>query len=76
MQQKRVLLIEYTDKRWRLVAYLSKLLNEKEQNYKIPNKEMLIVIRWLEAWKHFLEGMKFNSEVYTNHKNLEYFMKA
>jgi len=25
-----VLLVEYTDRRWRLVAYLSKLLNEIE----------------------------------------------
>jgi len=75
MQQERVLLIEYADERWRLVAYLSKPLNEKEQNYEISNKEMLTVIRRLETWRHFLEGTKFNSKVWTNHRNLEYFVK-
>jgi len=43
-----VLLIECEDRRWKLVAYLSKLLNETEHNYKIYNKEMLVVIRGLE----------------------------
>ena len=46
---KGVLLIEYEDKKWRLVAYLLKLLNEIEQNYKIHNKEMLVMIRELEV---------------------------
>jgi len=42
-----VLSIEYEDKRWRPVAYLSKSLNETERNYEIHNKEMLAVIRGL-----------------------------
>ena len=46
---EEVLLIEYIDRRWRLVAYLSKLLNEIEWNYKIHDKEMLAVIRRLEV---------------------------
>ena len=57
------------------MVYLSKSLNEKEQNYEIPNQEMLTVIRRLEAWRHLLEGTKFKFEVWTDHKNLEYFMK-
>jgi len=44
-----VLSIECEDGRWRLVAYLSKLLNKTEQNYEIHNKKMLAVIRGLEA---------------------------
>ena len=59
----RVLLIEYADGRWRSVAYLSKSLNETEQNYKIHNKEILAVIRRLEVWRHLLEGTKFKSEI-------------
>ena len=35
-----VLSTEYKDKRWRLVAYFSKLLNETERNYKIYNKDV------------------------------------
>jgi len=44
-----VLLTKYEDGKWRPVAFISKLLNAMEQNYKIHNKEMLAVIRYLEA---------------------------
>ena len=37
---------------------------------------MLAIIRYLEAWRHFLEGAKDWFEIWTDHKNLEYFMKA
>ena len=43
-----VLFIEYKDKKWKLVAFLSKSLNETEKNYEIHDKEMLAVIRGLE----------------------------
>ena len=36
---------------------------------------MLAVIRGLENWKHLLEGAKYKFKVWTDHKNLEYFMK-
>jgi len=36
----------------------------------------LAIIRCLEAWRHFLEGAKGQFEIWTDHKNLEYFMKA
>jgi len=71
-----VLSMECVDRRWRPVFYLSKLLNETEQNYEIHDKEMLAVIRGLEAWRYLLEGAKFKFEVWTDHKNLEYFMKV
>ena len=44
-----VLLTKCEDGKWRPVAFISKLLNAMEQNYKIQNKEMLAVIRYLEA---------------------------
>jgi len=43
-----VLSMKCEDGQWRLVAYLSKSLNEIKRNYKIHNKEMLAVIRGLE----------------------------
>jgi len=58
------------------VAFLSKLLNETERNYEIYSKEMLAIIQGLENWRHLLEGAKFKFKVWTDHKNLEYFMKA
>ena len=71
-----VLSMECEDERWRPVVYLSKSLNEMERNYEIHNKEMLVIIRGLENWRHLLEGARFKFEVWTDHKNLEYFMKT
>ena len=71
-----VLSMECEDERQRPVAFLSKSLNKTERNYKIHNKEILAVIKELENWKYLLEGTKFKFEVWTNHKNLEYFMKV
>ena len=72
---EEVLLMECEDRQWRLVAYLLKSLNEMERNYKIYNKEILVVIGDLENWRHLLENAKFKFEVWTNYKNLEYFIK-
>jgi len=47
-----------------------------ERNYKIHDKEMLAIIRVLEEWRHFLEGATHLVEIWTDHKNLEYFMTA
>ena len=58
------------------MAFLSKSLNETERNYEIHDKEMLAIIRGLEAWKHLLEEVQFKFEIWTDQKNLEYFMKT
>jgi len=71
-----VLLMEGEDRRWRLMTFLSKSLNETERNYEIHNKKMLVIIRGLESWRHLLEGAQFKFEIWTDHKNLEYFMKT
>ena len=64
------------DDKWHPVTFLSKSLSPIEQNYKIHNKEMLAIIRALEEWRHFLEGVEHKFEIWTDHKNLEYFMLA
>ena len=71
-----VLSMKCSDKKWRPVAFISKSLSDTERNYEIHDKEMLAVVRCLEAWRHFLEGATVKFEVWTDHKNLEYFMKA
>jgi len=47
-----------------------------EQNYEIHDKEMLAIIHMLEEWRHFLKGAPHSVEIWTDHKNLEYFMMA
>jgi len=69
-----VLSVKGEDGKWRPVAFISKSLNDMERNYEIHDKEMLAVIRCLEAWRHFLEGARTKFEIWTDHKNLEYFM--
>jgi len=54
-----VLSMECKDGKWRPVAFLSKSLNEIERNYEIHDKEMLVIIRGTENWRHLLEGAKF-----------------
>ena len=36
---------------------------------------MLVIVRCLEVWRYFLEKTITKFEIWTNHKNLEYFMK-
>ena len=68
--------MECEDTLWRPVVFLSKSLNETKRNYEIHDKEMLAIIRGLENWRHLLEGVRFKFEIWTDHKNLEYFMKT
>jgi hypothetical protein len=35
---------------------------------------MLAVMRSSEEWRHFLEGATQKMEIWTDHKNLEYFI--
>jgi len=69
-----VLLMKYSDNLWRLVAFILKSLSNMERNYKIHDKEMLVAIRCLEMWRHFLEGTIAKFEIWIDHKNLKYFM--
>jgi len=71
-----VLSMKCSDEKWRPVAFISKCLSDTEQNYEIHDKEMLAVVRCLEAWRHFLEGAMMKFKIWTDHKNLKYFMKA
>ena len=71
-----VLSMECKDGLWRPVAFLSKSLNETERNYEIHDKEMLAIVRGLEVWKHLLKEAQFKFEIWTDYKNLEYFIKA
>ena len=73
---KKVLLIKYSNKLQRLVAFISKSQSDTERNYKIYNKEMLVVVRCLEVQKHFLEETTIKFEIWKDHKNLGYFIKV
>jgi hypothetical protein len=59
--------------RWHPVAFHSKSLQPAERNYDIHDKELLAIIRALEAFRHYLEGHPDPFEIWTDHNNLAYF---
>ena len=71
-----VLLTKYEDGKQRLVIFISKLLNVTEQNYKIYDKKILAIIRCLEAQRYYLEGAKLKFKIWTDRKNLQYFIMS
>ena len=72
---EEVLYMKCEDGRQQPVAFLSKSLNKTNRNYKIYDKKILAVIRGLENWRYLLKSAKFKFKVWTDYKNLEYFMK-
>jgi len=73
---KSVLLMECKNRKWRLLVFLSKSLNETKRNYEIYDKEMLAIVSRLENWRHLLKDTCFKFKIWMDHKNLEYFMKV
>src|SRR6266446_1566449 len=58
------------------IGFMLKSFSNTERNYQIHNKEMLVIMRTLEEWRHFLEGSDQKFEIHTDHKNLSYFQEA
>ena len=58
------------------VAFYSRKFSAAEINYKIHDKELLAIVDSFQEWRHFLEAAAHPVTVYTDHKNLEYFMSA
>jgi hypothetical protein len=60
--------------KWHPCSFSSKSFNDAERNYKIYDKEMLAVMRALADYSKHLMGTPQPFEVWTDHKNLTYFM--
>ncbi|PIL23032.1 hypothetical protein GSI_14339 [Ganoderma sinense ZZ0214-1] len=71
-----VLLQKLEDGLWHPVAYRSQSMVEAERNYEIYDREMLGIIRALEDWRHYLEGLPEPFNIITDHRNLEYWQTA
>ncbi|QRW22942.1 Retrotransposable element Tf2 protein [Rhizoctonia solani] len=64
------------DNRLHPIAYMSKSFSGAEANYDTHNKELLAIIKALEEWRIFLEATDKPIQVFTDHRNLEYWMQA
>ncbi|KAF8662351.1 hypothetical protein AX16_001183 [Volvariella volvacea WC 439] len=58
---------------WHPVAYLSQSLDPAQSNYQIYDRELLAIIRALQAWRQYLLGNQHTTTVYCNHRNLTYY---
>jgi len=58
---------------WRLCVYYLKKNASAECNYEIYDKKMLIIIWCLKEWDTELRSV-LSFQIYTDHKNLKYFM--
>ncbi len=64
------------DEKLHRVAFYSRKFSGAEINYEIHDKELLAIVDSFQEWRHLLEGTTHPVTVYTDHKNLEYFMTA
>jgi RNase H-like domain found in reverse transcriptase len=58
------------------IAFLSKTFSETKRKYEIYNRELLGIIRALKEWRHYIQGSRHTTTVYSDHKNLTYFQTA
>ncbi len=56
------------------IVYYNCKFTVAELNYKIHNKKLLIIVDFFKQWKVYLKESRHQIQVYTNHKNLLYFM--
>ena len=59
--------------KWKLIAFLSRIMQPVERNYEIYNTELLAIVETLTKWKQYLLDVIEKFEVWTDHKNLKYF---
>jgi hypothetical protein len=55
------------------VAFYSKSLQLAKHNYEIHDKELLAIIHALWHFRHYLQGNKHTTRVFSDHTNLQYF---
>jgi len=59
---------------WRPVDFYSRKLIDAEYRYDTHDQELLAIVKSLENWRHYLEGIPF--ELLTDHQNLKWFMET
>ena len=57
-------------------AFISKMFSPTERNYEIYDRELLVIIRALEEWRHYIQGSPHTMVIFSDHKNLTYYREA
>lgn len=61
---------------WHPVACFSKNHSPAKEHYEIYDQELATIVRSLELWRPECEGSTHPIKIFTDHKDLEYFMTA
>ena len=56
------------------VVFHSCKFTDSELNYEIHDKKLLAIVEAFKQWKTYLKESKNSVQIYTDHKNLIYFM--
>ena len=56
------------------IAYYNHKITVAELNFEIHDKKLLAIVDSFKQWKVYLKEFKYQIQVYTDHKNLLYFM--
>ena len=69
----RKVLSQEQEEKQKLIAFLLRTIQAAERNYKIYNKELLVIVKALKKWKQYLLDTIEKFEVWMDYENLKYF---
>ena len=69
----RKVLSQEQEEKQKLIAFLLGTIQAAERNYKIYNKELLVIVKALKKWKQYLLDTIEKFEVWMDYENLKYF---
>ena len=72
---KGAVLYQWQKEEWKIVGFMSDSMSPPKRNYEIYDKELLAIICALKKWRKQLLSTDEDFEVWTDHKNLQYFQK-
>jgi len=61
------------EEKWKLIAFLSRIMQPVERNYEIYDNKLLAIIEALMKWRQYLLDAMELFKIWTDHKNLKYF---
>jgi phosphoglycolate phosphatase-like HAD superfamily hydrolase len=70
---KGAVLYQQQKGQWKIVGFMSDAMNPAERNYEVYDKELLAIVEALKKWRKQLLGAQEDFEIWTDHKNLQYF---
>ena len=69
----RGVLSQEQEEKWKLIVFLSRMMQLVEKNYEIYDKELLAIMEALSKWRQYLLDMMEPFEIWTDYENLKYF---